>query len=54
MVKRVTERTSSEKLKNIKAMLYDFILEGSGLEDQSVDYAVLFQYPACRKTGGTS
>lgn len=42
MVKRVTERASNEKLKNIKTMLYDFIHEGSGLEDQSVDYAMLF------------
>lgn len=42
MIKRVTERASNENLKNIKAMLCDFILEGSGLEDQSVDYAMLF------------
>lgn len=42
MVKRVTERAVSEKLQNIKTMLYDFVLEGSGLEDQSVDYVMLF------------
>lgn len=42
MVKRVTERASNEDLKNVKATLCDFILEGSGLEDQSVDYAMLF------------
>ena len=29
-------------LKNVEAMLRDFIAEGSGLNDESVDYAMLF------------
>jgi ubiquinone/menaquinone biosynthesis C-methylase UbiE len=42
MIKRVAERASEEKLNNIKIMLRDFVNEGSGLEDRSVDYAMLF------------
>ncbi|MDY9927890.1 class I SAM-dependent methyltransferase [Methanosarcina sp.] len=42
MVKRITERASNENLKNIKAVLCDFIHKGSGLKDQSMDYVILF------------
>lgn len=42
MITRVAERASEEKLNNIKIMLRDFVNEGSGLEDRSVDYAMLF------------
>lgn len=52
MVKRVTERASSENLKNVKAMLCDFILEGSCMEDQSVDYAMLFNILHAEKPEG--
>ena len=42
MIKRVAERANEEKLNNIKILLRDFVNEGSGLEDRSVDYAMLF------------
>lgn len=42
MIKRVTERANNENLKNVKIILCDFTLEDSGLENQSVDYAMLF------------
>lgn len=42
MIKRVAERANEEKLNNIKMLLRDFVNEGSGLEDRSVDYAILF------------
>lgn len=41
MIRRVTERANEEKLNNIKVLLRDFINEGSGLEDRSMDYAML-------------
>jgi ubiquinone/menaquinone biosynthesis C-methylase UbiE len=42
MIKKVAERANEEKLNNIKTMLRDFVNEGSGLEDRSVEYAMLF------------
>ena len=42
MIKRITERAAHEKLNNIKIILRDFIHEGSGLEDESVNYVMLF------------
>ncbi len=42
MVRRVAEKANKEKLNNIKTLLRDFVNEGSGLEDRSVDYAMLF------------
>ncbi|HIH75215.1 MAG TPA: class I SAM-dependent methyltransferase [Methanosarcina sp.] len=42
MIKRVAERANEEKLNNIKTLLRDFVNEGSGLEDRSADYAMLF------------
>jgi ubiquinone/menaquinone biosynthesis C-methylase UbiE len=38
----MVERAGDENLKNVKTMLCDFILEGSGLKDQSVGYVMLF------------
>ncbi|AKB11848.1 MAG: class I SAM-dependent methyltransferase [Methanosarcina thermophila] len=52
MVKRVTEKAINENLINVKAMLCDFILEGSGLKDQSVDYAMLFNILRAEKPEG--
>ena len=42
MTKRVAGRANEEELNNIKIMLHDFVNEGSGLEDRSVDYEMLF------------
>jgi SAM-dependent methyltransferase len=42
MIKRVVERGNEGKLNNIKTILRDFVNDGSGLEDKSVDYAMLF------------
>lgn len=42
MVRRVAERSNEEKLNNVKTLLRDFVNEGSGLKDRSVDYAMLF------------
>lgn len=42
MTKRVAKRANEEKLNNIEIMLRDFVTEGSGLENESVDYAMLF------------
>jgi Methylase involved in ubiquinone/menaquinone biosynthesis len=42
MIKKVAERANEENLNNIKVLLRDVVNEGSGLEDISVDYAMLF------------
>lgn len=42
MINRVIERANNDKLNNIQTILRDFIHEGSGLEDENVDYAMLF------------
>ena len=42
MVKITKEKALESNLKNVEAMLRDFIAEGSGLNDESVDYAMLF------------
>lgn len=52
MIKRVTERASNENIKNVKTMICDFIIEGSGLRDQSVDYAMLFNILHAEKPEG--
>ena len=41
-VARVKERAETEGLTNMVVMLRDFIAEGSGLDDASVDYVMLF------------
>jgi ubiquinone/menaquinone biosynthesis C-methylase UbiE len=41
-ISRVRERAEAEGLTNIVLMLRDFIAEGSGLGDSSVDYVMLF------------
>lgn len=43
MIKRVAERASEEKLNNVETMLCDFIYGGSGLGNESLDYAMLFK-----------
>jgi ubiquinone/menaquinone biosynthesis C-methylase UbiE len=42
MINRVTARAQDENLNNIQPMLHDFVCESSGLEDESVDYVMLF------------
>ena len=42
MIKRVAERARKEKLNNVETILCDVIYEGSELENESVDYAMLF------------
>lgn len=42
MITRIAKRAHEEKLNNIKIMHHDFVNEGAGLEDRSVDYAMLF------------
>ncbi|MCC4771317.1 methyltransferase domain-containing protein [Methanosarcina sp. DH2] len=42
MIKRVVERANEKKLNNIRTLLRDFVNEGSGFEDRSVDYAMFF------------
>ena len=42
MINRVTERARDESLNNIQTMLRDFVHQGSGLESESADYAMLF------------
>lgn len=42
MIKRVSERANEENLINIKTIPRDFVHEGSGLQDKSVDYVMLF------------
>lgn len=42
MINRVTERAYHENLNNIQTMLRDFVHQGSGLENESVDYVMLF------------
>ena len=42
MINRVIKRAYNENLNNIQIMLHDFAYQGSGLENESVDYAMLF------------
>ena len=42
MIDRVIERAYNENLNNIQAMLRDFVYQGSGLENESVDYVMIF------------
>ncbi|MGB9977851.1 class I SAM-dependent methyltransferase [Methanobacterium sp.] len=42
MINRVIERAHNENLNNIQTMLRDFVNQGSGLENESVDYVMLF------------
>ena len=42
MVKAVARKAKELNLNNVEAILRDFVLEGSGLEDSSVDYVMLF------------
>jgi len=42
MIKITKEKTEKNNLKNIETILRDFISNGSGLKDGSVDYVMLF------------
>ncbi len=42
MVRLVSERASGEGLGNVRVLLRDFMVQGSGMPDESVDYAMLF------------
>lgn len=42
MINRVIERANAENLDNIQTMLRDFVHDGSGFEDESIDYLMLF------------
>jgi len=42
MVRMTSEEAGRQGLDNVQTMLHDFMAEGSGLADGSVDYAMLF------------
>ena len=42
MINRVIERAYNENLNNIQTILRDFVHQGSGLENEIVDYVMLF------------
>ncbi len=42
MIAITKNKADQQKLKNIEAVLRDFIAEGSGLKDKSLDYVMLF------------
>ena len=42
MIKETDRKAKENKLSNVKAILRDFVSEGSGLKDESVDYVMLF------------
>ena len=44
MIKSVEEKAKMRNLVNVVAILRDFVSEGSGLEDSSVDYVMLASY----------
>lgn len=41
MIEITEQKAKAENLMNVEAVLRDFISEGSGLEDESVDYTIL-------------
>ncbi|MEJ5352587.1 MAG: class I SAM-dependent methyltransferase [Melioribacteraceae bacterium] len=42
MINRLNERITAENVSNIKVIKRDFVNEGTGMEDNSVDYVMLF------------
>ncbi|MGK9368382.1 class I SAM-dependent methyltransferase [Melioribacter sp. Ez-97] len=42
MINRLKERITAENISNIKVIKRDFVNEGTGMEDNSVDYVMLF------------
>ncbi len=42
LIQAVAEEAKKQNLKNINAVLRDFVVDGSGLGDESVDYVMLF------------
>lgn len=42
MIRMTAEEAEKHGLKNVQTILRDFIAEGTGLPDESVDYVMLF------------
>ncbi|MFZ6032134.1 MAG: class I SAM-dependent methyltransferase [Melioribacter sp.] len=42
MINRLKERITAENISNIRVIKRDFVNEGTGMEDSSVDYVMLF------------
>jgi len=42
LIQAVSEEAKRQNLRNVNATLRDFVVEGSGLRDESVDYVMLF------------
>jgi ubiquinone/menaquinone biosynthesis C-methylase UbiE len=42
MIERLTRRVSEENLSNVKIIKRNFVNDGTGLKDSSIDYAMLF------------
>lgn len=42
MIKATKRKAKDNELNNVKTMLRDFVSDGSGLDDESVDYVMLF------------
>ena len=42
MIEATKRKAEDNKLSNVETMLRDFVSDGSGLEDESVDYVMLF------------
>jgi len=42
MIKETQRKAREHRLRNVKVMLRDFMSDGSGLKDKSMDYVILF------------
>ena len=42
LIQSVNEQAARQNLKNVNAVLRDFVVDGSGLKDKSVEYVMLF------------
>jgi len=42
LIQSVNEEAARQNLKNVNAVLKDFVVDGSGLKDKSIDYVMLF------------
>ena len=42
MIKTTKRKAKENKLNNVETILRDFMIKGSGLEDESIDYVMLF------------
>ena len=52
LIRAVNEEARRRNLKNVNAILRDFVADGSGLKDESVDYAMLFNILHLENPGG--